>query len=209
MEEERVFGYVPSTLNGTEHIFGVSNAVDLPSEYTYRNFMAPIIDQGSLSICVPCSVSAYLNWRENLKDGSSKDNKVALMDIYGSKTNYGEGMTFKDAFHYLRHNGVKSNSGILGIDSYGMIKSLTDLKYAIVMNGPCVGALKVYSDRPKFWLKQAGDQYMGGHAISIVGYDKNGIIIRNSWGTAFGDMGYTHMPYDEFDNFLELWTVIN
>lgn len=207
--DDKKFGYIPSTLDGTERVFGASGSLDLPEEYTYRAYMAPIIDQGELQICVPCSVSAYLNWRENLKDGTTKDNKVALFDIYGCRTNDGEGMTFKDAFKYLRHNGVKSKAGVLKINSYGMVRSMIDLKYALVMNGPCVGALPVYSDNPDFWNKKNGQSLQGYHAISIMGYDKDGFFIRNSWGTAFADRGYTHIDYEEFTKLLEVWTIID
>ena len=204
---ERNFGYIPSVMDGTEHVFAARNVGDLPEEYSFRSYMAPIIDQGYLSICVPCSVSAYLNWKENLKDGNAEDNKIALMDIYNSKTTEGDGMTFKDALHYLRHNGVESKDGNLSIKSYGLVRSVVGLKYALILNGPCVGALRVYSDCPNFWDSNTGT-FLGCHAISIVGYDEKGFIIRNSWGENWGDKGYTHMDYDDFPNFLELWTIM-
>jgi C1A family cysteine protease len=47
---------------------------------------------------------------------------------------------------------------------------------------------------------------IGGHAVAIAGYDDNmqlpnaptkgAFIIRNSWGTSFGDEGYCYLPYD-------------
>ena len=49
------------------------------------------------------------------------------------------------------------------------------------------------------------EQLLGGHAVCIVGYDDtmpvagkaNGrFIVRNSWGTGWGDNGYFYMPYD-------------
>lgn len=49
------------------------------------------------------------------------------------------------------------------------------------------------------------EQLLGGHAVCIVGYDdtlpvpgrSNGrFIVRNSWGTNWGDNGYFYMPYD-------------
>jgi C1A family cysteine protease len=41
----------------------------------------------------------------------------------------------------------------------------------------------------------------GGHAIVCVGYDnaKRHFIIRNSWGTEWGDKGYGYLPYDFFN----------
>lgn len=203
------FGFIPSQMDGTEWVFSSPSEMKLPKKYNYRPYLPNVIDQGSLSICVPCSCSAYLNWKQNLKDGVSVDNKVALMDIYSIKTNAGEGMSFKEALHYLRHEGVRSNAGVLKINSYGKIMNQFDLRYAIVMNGPCLAALPVYSDNCDFWNKKPGCSLMGYHAISIVGYDEEGFIIRNSWGRSFCDGGYTHIPLEEFDRILEAWTIID
>lgn len=57
----------------------------------------------------------------------------------------------------------------------------------------------------------AGEKIVGGHAIVAVGYDDNmkikntvpgaletkgALLIRNSWGTEWGDKGYGWLPYD-------------
>lgn len=41
----------------------------------------------------------------------------------------------------------------------------------------------------------------GGHAMLIVGYKDNGntLIVRNSWGTTWGDNGYCYMPSSFLD----------
>ena len=207
--EEKLFGFKPSQIDGTERIFSADETIELPDKYTYRPYLPQVLDQGEQSICVPCTVSAYLNWRENLKDGEIKDNKISLFDIYKVRTNKGEGMTYKDAFKFLRHNGVKSKAGVLKINAYGMIKNIENLRYALVMNGPCCGALPVYNMDSDFWLKKQGDKLMGYHAISIIGYDNEGFFIRNSWGSGFADRGYTHIKNNDMDKMLEIWTIID
>lgn len=205
-----VLGYRQSKLDGSEHIFRVANeeSLKLPEKYSYRKFLPRIIDQGARPICVPCSISAYLNWRENIEDGSKSNNGIDYEEIYASKTVPEEGMTFKEAFSYLRHHGVSSKKGNLKITEYSMIKGVPLLKAALFMNGPCVGALPVYNDTPEFWRQRSGDRLVGYHAISIVGYDEEGFIIRNSWGTSFGDKGYTKILNEDFSTLLEIWTIL-
>lgn len=206
--EEIMFGFMPSEIDGTEKIFNGDEKIELPNKYTYRPYLPKVINQGERSICVPCTMSAYLNWRENLKDGVTKDNHISLDEIYDSRTNGGEGMTYKAAFKFLRTEGVKSDNGKLKISSYGRITDALTLKYALVMNGPCFGALPVYNSNHDFWEKYPNDKLLGYHAISIVGYDEEGFFIRNSWGTSFGDKGYTHIKNNDLQIMLEMWTVI-
>jgi len=204
------FGLQLTKMDGTEHIFGIgAESATLPKEYSFQNYLPNVLDQGNDPICVPCSVSAFLNWRENLKDGSKKDNEVDYYEIYDSKQIEGEGMTFKEAFKYIRHEGVKSDVGKLKINEYALIKSNFALKLALVTNGPCVGALPVYNYGYDFWKRNSGDSILGYHAISIVGYDENGFEIRNSWGKNWGEKGYTYIKNEDLNKFLEMWTVVS
>ena len=147
----------------------------------------------------------------NLKDGSEKDNDVDLKAIYDSRVDFKDednGMTFKDALHFMRHEGVETDKGLYKIKEYSMVGSIEALKAAIVMNGPCIGGLPVYdSSIDEFWLE--GNNLEGGHAVAIIGYDKEGFIIRNSWGSMYGYDGYYHLKYEDFNNsFYEIWTIV-
>lgn len=206
--KDLMLGCIPSTMDGSEKIFGVSEEITLPDSYSYVDVLPDVLNQGQDQICVPCTLSSYLNWKKNLEDGSNKDNKISLFEIYRSRTNYGEGMTYKDALKYLKKSGVKSEYGRLYISQYGRIMSELMLKHAIIMNGPCFGALPVYSDKDCFWRQGYGDSLQGYHAIALVGYNEEGFIIRNSWGKSFGNNGYVTIPYNEFNELIEIWTVM-
>lgn len=206
------YGFVPSKMDGTEFEFDKIENMDIPESYSYKKYLPKVINQGNKPICVPCSISSYINWNMNLETGDNKfDNNINLLQIFNSRTNKSnDGMSFKDAFKYLKHDGVETDNGIYRIGRYAKIGSEIPLKQAIIMNGPCVGGLPVYdSNVSDFWTRYPGLDFQGGHAIAIVGYNKDGFIIRNSWGEYYGDKGYSVLPYEDFDNFTEIWTIID
>ena len=205
------YGFVPSKMDGTEHEFKEVKGFEIPSKYSYKKYLPDVINQGNRPICVPCSISAYINWNKNIINGNNSfDNNVDLNQIYKSRTTEGDnGMSFKDALHFLRHDGVDTINGNCKIGRYAKLGSIIALKQALLMNGPCVGGLPVFdSFAEKFWIKNQYTDFEGGHAISIVGYNEDGFILRNSWGNIYGDNGYSVIPYDQFGNFMELWTII-
>jgi hypothetical protein len=65
--------------------------------------------------------------------------------------------------------------------------------------------MSVYSD---FYYYSGGvyqytsGTYQGGHAILIVGYDDAGqyFIVKNSWGSGWGESGYFRIGYSEFNS---------
>jgi hypothetical protein len=44
----------------------------------------------------------------------------------------------------------------------------------------------------------SNDDYEGGHAFAIVGYDKRGFIVQNSWGTDWGTGGFAIWLYEDW-----------
>jgi uncharacterized protein YvpB len=205
------YGFIPSKIDGTELEFKTKN-IELPKTISYKKYLPPVINQGADPICVPCSISSYINWMINLEDGANnRDNGVNYKMIYNHRSNEdNDGMTFKDAFKFLRHNCVELKNGCENtIERYAKVNSELQLKQALVMNGPCVGGLPVYDTyKSNFWKKEKEEKVQGLHAVAIVGYTKEGFIIRNSWGRFYGDGGYAILPYDDFKNFTEIWTII-
>ena len=203
-------GWNPSKIDGTEMEFLNVKNFDIPEEYSYIDYLPPVEDQGNTNMCVTYSLASHLDWNCNVDNSliNKRNNHINKKEIYSARTLSGDrGMSFKEALNFLKKKGVSSDFGKLKIERYMMIKTIDALKQALLLNGPCVGGL-IIKDNKKidFWN---GNQNYGGHAIAIVGYNKQGFIIRNSWGNSYGTNGYALLKYNDFEKILECWTIID
>ena len=92
------------------------------------------------------------------------------------------------------------------IYSYVQIELMDDLKDALNQFGPCLIAFPVYNYSNQLWIQKTGDKFKGGHCMTVVGYDTSNFIIRNTWGTSWGDNGYTYYPFSQWGSHWEVWT---
>lgn len=195
-------GYIASEFDGTERVYE-PGLFELPEEYDHRDTMPPVLDQGRSSKCVAYSLTSVLDWQVNRMLGVNQSNGFDIDLLYAQrKDKTKEGMMIKTALNYLRHKGL----GGYKVRTYALVKSEMALKMALIANGPCVGALPVYkeSQRRDFWN---GSTFAGGHCITIVGYTKNGFVIRNSWGKFWCAKGHVIIPFYDFSKFYEVWTL--
>lgn len=89
-------------------------------------------------------------------------------------------------------------------------QDLTQIKQVLVDGYPVVFGFLVYESFQSEQVAKTGivpmpqqdEKVVGGHAVAIVGYDdsKQVFIVRNSWGTGWGDQGYFYMPYAYVSN---------
>jgi len=96
------------------------------------------------------------------------------------------------------------------ITTYHRILTLNDMKTCLAAGFPFVFGFTVYEsfETPQVAktgilnMPQPGEKVMGGHAVVAVGYDdaQQRFIIRNSWGTNWGQQGYFTMPYQYLDD---------
>jgi hypothetical protein len=88
---------------------------------------------------------------------------------------------------------------------------LETIKTHLAAGLPSMFGFTVYSSIPgggdgkgEIPYPKPGEKVAGGHAILAVGYNdtkkigasKGALLIRNSWGTGWGDAGYGWLPYD-------------
>jgi C1A family cysteine protease len=88
------------------------------------------------------------------------------------------------------------------------INTIQGMKAALAAKKPFVFGLVLYKSHMTEAVAKTGDlplpakgeDIIGGHAVVCVGYDdaKQAFIVRNSWGTGWGDKGYFYMPYEFF-----------
>jgi C1A family cysteine protease len=76
------------------------------------------------------------------------------------------------------------------------------IKTALYNYGPLVTTMDVYTDFFSYGsgvYKYVLGNYAGGHAVLIVGYDDldQYFIVKNSWGTDWGESGYFRIAYSE------------
>lgn len=198
-------GCTPSVLDGTEYVVEVNRKLQIPEEFNLQNVMPPVRNQGSSSTCVCQSLTGVLDFIKNAREGvCCKCNGFSIDELYSIRADKkANGMTFKEALSYLRHHGLDGEK----IEGYAKVNSIEAAKYALIMFGPIVAGFPVYSRAgDQFWHKIGYNQ--GGHAVTIVGYNKDGFIIRNSWGANWADRGHVLIPYDEFNQYcFESWTI--
>lgn len=204
--------------------------LSLPDVYDPRDKMLPVRDQGAQGSCVAESCACAKETQEFKNIGF--DDYFSPQFIYNNRVNQeGEGMYPRDSMNILYKKGIVAeddypykkiekpeniSADILEkaknhkIKGYAYINTINVLKAAIYRNSACLITFPVYSQRPKFWKQnKTGEVQQGAHAVSVVGWNKEGFIIRNSWGSSFGDKGYVIYPYVEWGSHGELWTLID
>jgi C1A family cysteine protease len=88
---------------------------------------------------------------------------------------------------------------------YSLDNDLYQLKHALASGSPVIFGFTVYSSFENSEVANTGimsmpqltDDVEGGHAVLMVGYNDQDqyFIVRNSWGTSWGQQGYFLMPY--------------
>ena len=117
------------------------------------------------------------------EDGTTLDHAMqAVLDVYK-----GYGYFSDNACYYLIQN-------ILGWED--------EIKRFILKYGCCVLGLAItdgwyYADVfSKAWIP-SGSVTEGGHAVLAVGYNHNGVIIKNSWGCSWGESGMCVLSWED------------
>lgn len=189
----RGLGFIESGVNPNDAVYAAPK-IELPKSYELKEQLR-VYDQGNKGSCVSCTVAEMFNFYCKSKGRESGIGFEYIYDNRADKTI--DGMMPREAFEILKRESR--------IDLFARVTSLDALKKSVLVNGAALIAMNVFSYNDDFW---DGDEFMGGHAVAVVGYDETGLIIKNSWGTGFGRGGYVILPYGKFNKVREAWTLL-
>lgn len=138
--------------------------------------------------------------------GSSITDALTLLENKGVCTwssmpySYSNGCSLMPTNTQLREAAgykIKSSSRVVNSDR-------TAIKTLLAQKRPLMISIAVdygfYYAGPDFIWNSFSGSYIGGHALALCGYDdsKNAYKVINSWGTGWGDAGYSWIDYDFF-----------
>ncbi|RYD53678.1 MAG: hypothetical protein EOP52_05365 [Sphingobacteriales bacterium] len=94
----------------------------------------------------------------------------------------------------MRHKGTTAMSPgeLFVVVSDGQTYGYTVAK--LMMMDDLIDAINAGKATLRFKNEEA--ELNGGHAVCIVGYDAEGFIFKNSWGTQWGENGYGRISYE-------------
>jgi C1A family cysteine protease len=107
------------------------------------------------------------------------------------------------------------------IAAFHRINNAIEIKQALAHNRPVVVGISVFDSFETDEVAKTGvvpipdqtnENYLGGHAVCVVGYDdsKHVFIVKNSWGVDWGIAGYFTLPYGFFNPsanlVMDMWT---
>lgn len=197
-------------------------AAAIPEEYTAKGMK--VLNQGAVGSCVAHACATAMGYGE-LK-GTNPAHDFSRGFIYGNRKplDYqGEGMYVRQALKQLNHCGdceyidfpynetypnvkakiEKDKENLLAkaepfkILNYFRCYTNDEVKIALLNQGAVVISIPVYeSFSSNCPIPKIGEKRRGSHAMCIVGWDKTGWIIQNSWSRLWGKGGFLHLPYD-------------
>ena len=199
------YGWTPDVPDQRDLMFSLPKKMKkLPSKVDLRLEELPVFDQGALGSCTANAISAafafsVLKQKEEAFYIPSRlfigvCTEKTWPYVISKFTNKPTDICYKEA------------AGNKAIKYERLTRSLYDFKSCLASGFPFVGGFAVYESFESKEVTKTGmmpmpgkdEKFYGGHAILVMGYDDSiqCFIVRNSWGTKWGDKGYFYMPYD-------------
>jgi len=193
-------------------------------DYAGQNWMTSIKDQGGCGSCVAfgavAAVEGQFKIQANNPAWDIDLSEAHLFSCGGGNCVYGWWVS--SALNYLQTYGTPDEacspyqagnlrcsnscpnwqSRAFRISSWSWVAPDTGSIQAALQNGPLVAAFDVYTDFFYYTngvYRHTWGYLEGGHAVAIVGYDsiEQYWIVKNSWGSGWGESGYFKIAFGQ------------
>ena len=236
--EQHGFGAIQSPPDIRDYVLLAPNLNTSNLPTTYLNNSIKIKDQGSAQTCVAHALASLIEFHSLKESKIYTRFSTDFIYGYRFDSDYfGEGMYLRDGLKIIQKYGDVEYSLLPGntntlqaytkvnnnleelknqafpnrISTYYKINSLDELKYSLYHYGPVVASMKWYNKSKitsdGIYQYNPNNQFYG-HAVLILGWDENNIIVQNSWGIDFGKKGLFYVPQNQISEvFRELYGV--
>jgi len=211
----------------------LSTSVDdikLPTTFLCQH-LRTVKNRGARGTCVAMTVSCMKEVQETHELPKLKDDLMSPNSLYfyrkpesgmycrnAMKILKDKGMCLERTFPYTMREepeeippeAVEEATNYI-IKSYAKVDTIEGAKKALIEFGPLLIALPYYNNgKPQFWLPPSVNAKIdGGHAVALVGWNKKGFIMRNSWGHRWNGDGHVIFPYSDWGKHWEVWSSID
>jgi C1A family cysteine protease len=231
--ENKIFccDIIPSSIDirdwSADSIF--SSKITIPSKFDFREILLPVRNQGTINASGACVGATIKEWQEFYNIGFY--GYMSPTFLYNNRTNQdGTYMSGREIMKILKNHGscremlyskdniqdiqdispeVYKEANNFRIKAYARVYTVNTLKTALLKNGPCFISFPVFNESKNLWKAKTGERQKGGTAMTVVGYNEKGFILRNSWGVKWGKNGYCTYPYEDWGSHFEIWTTID
>lgn len=181
----------------------------VPKELFLDGYCTGVENQGSLPWCAAYSASTFAEnvlWR---KEGYPRTIDPAPIYKWAKAHDgdpNGDGTTLDCALQALCALGY-FDGDVCKVKTFGGTwygcdpdEALLKVKATLHRHGTCIIGCNIDSSwySPKNGVIAGGGETQGGHAITPIGYDEGGVLIRNSWGQTWGHEGNAYIPNSVF-----------
>eukprot|EP00656_Telonema_subtile_P008894 TRINITY_DN1415_c0_g1_i1.p1 TRINITY_DN1415_c0_g1~~TRINITY_DN1415_c0_g1_i1.p1 ORF type:complete len:405 (-),score=97.46 TRINITY_DN1415_c0_g1_i1:195-1409(-) len=213
----RMYGWRPQLPDRRDAWFRSSDA-ELPPQLDLReSYSFPqVYNQGKLGSCTANSIAGAFEFNELKAGYAAKAFQPSRLFIYynerrmeghvGSDT----GAALRDGFKSVNQAGVCAEA-MWPYDITQFATKPSDACYTAATEEKALKYRRVEQNLSAIkhamheegqpvcfgFIPEPNEKVLGGHAVLAVGYDDatQHVIVRNSWGAAWGQQGYFKMPY--------------
>lgn len=202
-----------------------------------QNYVTPVRSQGRCGSCVAFAACATVETQKRIQTGSPSaaidlsEAHLFFCHAASEGRNCGNGWWVTRALTHFRQNGVVDEkcfpytdhdqacnlcadwqTRLTRISGATTLSAVSAMKQWLATHGPLATGFTVYQD----FFSYGGGIYhhvaggsAGGHAVTVVGYNDAAQywIVKNSWGSGWGENGYFRIGYGECGIDAMMWGV--